>query len=139
MRIAFDSGKVWESATNFLEAYRLGRAEADAATNLMAHVPPEVVQTLSRFVRSDRSKRRSFAIRTYGMNRVLHHEPISAGMFNLNYSSACSSPWENAMQNTLELLNLTCEGMEGDFLAQHVRMRRPYGGKDIVAQMTRLA
>ena len=69
------------------------------------------------------------------MNRFLHHEPISLGMFNLNYSSASSSPWENAMMNSVELLQLALQRMEGDFQAQHVRMRKPYGGKDVVAQM----
>ena len=43
---------MWEATTKFCEAFRLGKSETDAATNLMAHVPGEVVESLTRFVRT---------------------------------------------------------------------------------------
>lgn len=45
--------QVWENTRAFAEAYRLGRAESKAATNLLLHVPQKTVENLARFVRTD--------------------------------------------------------------------------------------
>ena len=56
--IQFDFGptlwlpQVWESATAFADAYRLGQLESKSAMNLMNHVPETIVSELHRMVRT---------------------------------------------------------------------------------------
>ena len=44
--------QAWESSTSFAAAYSLGRCEAEAALNLMSHVPNSIVWRLTEIVRT---------------------------------------------------------------------------------------
>lgn len=64
------------------------------------------------------------------MGKFMHHEPISAGLFNLNYHSVgpSMSSWENELTNhpDCRLLQLLCDRMEKDWTSLAVKMRTPY-------------
>lgn len=44
--------KDWEAATQHMDAMRLGRAETEAAKNLLSSVPPAIVERLAGYVRT---------------------------------------------------------------------------------------
>lgn len=68
------------------------------------------------------------------MNKFLHHEPLASGLFNRTHNSAGQfKAWDALLCNSEPLLELVCFRMESDFLAQNVKMRKPYGAKDIEA------
>lgn len=68
------------------------------------------------------------------MGRFLHHEPIASGMLNSchNAKSSATEAWESELQCTDDLVNLVLARMEADYLALHVKMRKPFSSKDIV-------
>ena len=43
--------QIWEGAGNLASAYKLGRAEAGAATNLLHHIDDEIVERLTEMVK----------------------------------------------------------------------------------------
>ena len=76
-------------------------------------------------------------IRTFSMQKFIHHEPIANCIFNLGHvtSSSTLEVWEPFLANTRESLLLLVERMEGDYLALAPKMRKLYKQGDIETQL----
>ncbi|CAE7235238.1 unnamed protein product [Symbiodinium sp. CCMP2592] len=114
----------WEHAAKEAEAYRIGSLESKAALQLLTAVDGPVFEKLSDMVR------------TYGMNKILNHEPIADGLFNRDYCAASGQlkPWADILSNTPQSLELTLHRMEEDYKNLHVKMRKPFASKDVEPQ-----
>ena len=66
--------------------------------------------------------------------KFVTHEAIGSGVFNKGYCScsALQSPWAEHLTNDVRLLGTLLQRMEGDFLAMNVKLRKPWGTKDVV-------
>lgn len=69
------------------------------------------------------------------MGRYITHEAISMGLFSLSYNTALGafSQWDSVFQNNLELTTLLVERMATEYLSLQVKMRRPWGAKEVAS------
>lgn len=70
--------------------------------------------------------------RVFGQPRFILHDGIANGVFNEDYISVGSGdPWCSYLQNSPELLDLLLGRMKRDFESTGVKMRKPYGMKEL--------
>lgn len=71
------------------------------------------------------------------MNRFITHECIAHGVFGRSYNSGTGqlSAWEKHLQNTPELEVLLVKRLCADYLGMSLKMRRPWGLKDVDARL----
>ena len=69
------------------------------------------------------------------MGKMLTHDSLARGMWRQDYCSASSSmdAWAGVLSSTKEILLLTVERMQHDYMALNAKMRKPYGGKEVDA------
>eukprot|EP00435_Cladocopium_sp_Y103_P029473 s2370_g7.t1 len=115
-RLTCGEVSMWNSAAELASAYKLGKTEAGAASNLLNEIEAPIVQRLTGMVKQ------------WTIGRFLTHEAIQSGVFNQNYCGAAPSMagWEEALTNSMPLLNLVLDRMESDFAGLNAKMRKPY-------------
>ncbi|CAK8996569.1 Uncharacterized protein SCF082_LOCUS4848, partial [Durusdinium trenchii] len=109
-----------ENASAFASAYQVGKLEAGACTNLLTQVSTEIRTELKELVR------------IFGQPKFVLHDGIAAGIFNKNFNPVGNGdPWNIHLQNTPELLTLLLSRMRQDFEGMSIRMRKPFGQKEL--------
>ncbi|CAK9057903.1 Uncharacterized protein SCF082_LOCUS30979 [Durusdinium trenchii] len=80
----------WESSNSIAKAFRIGRAESQAVSNLMCKIPKPAVDYLEKSVKSR------------GMNRYLSHEVIGRDLLNASFTCgfAALEHWREELRNT---------------------------------------
>ena len=71
--------------------------------------------------------------RRFSMPRFLNHEPLASDLFNLHHCTGTGTlqSWGKCLTNTEELLILLTQRLEQDWSSLAVKMRRPWGVKDV--------
>ena len=66
--------------------------------------------------------------------KFVTHEAIGSGVFNRGFCSASplQSHWAEHLTNDLRVLGTLLQRMESDFLATNIKLRKPWGAKDVV-------
>ena len=67
------------------------------------------------------------------MPKFILHEPLAVDLFNESHNTAQGTlqPWAKYLTNNTELLALMLERMESDYTALSLKMRKPYGAKEV--------
>lgn len=70
------------------------------------------------------------------MNRLLTHDAIANGIFNLSYSGGGGvlQPWDRALTNSVELLDCLVDRMQMDFETASPKLRKPWGLRELEFQ-----
>ena len=67
------------------------------------------------------------------MVKFITHEAVAAGTFSRKYSPPNAGVWQEALCNSQpEVLDLYLLRLEKDFEDLHVKLRKPWTGKDLV-------
>lgn len=72
-------------------------------------------------------------VRTFSFGKFITHDAIASKWFNIDHVSTIPSmtAWDLDLVNTLPVLELMLDRMQGDFETLTVKMRRPWGSKEI--------
>ena len=132
--------EVWTKAAELASAYDIGRAESQAAINLLNETDAAVVQRLSDLVRPGSCPCQSHGVaftlaRFHGMTKFLTHEAIASGMFGRSYSAADGLPsgsvWRETLANRGPVLEWLLMRMDSDYKGTHVRLRKCWKTADL--------
>ena len=85
----FANREEWEQATGVARAFKLGKLEAEAVSNLQCSVPEHIVTALSE------------AVRTRGLSKLITHELLAKDLLNKSFSSGCGQveSWKEELRN----------------------------------------
>jgi hypothetical protein len=150
---------VWNSAAQVADAYQIGRVESNAAINLHTKVNPEIIDRLAFLVKNlghvdikffqkhknnvnseqcesselGCSARQCNDVRKWSIGKMLTHESIASGAWNKDFSSGSASmaAWEEHLIASDRVLHLALDRMENNYDATHMKMRKPYGLKEV--------
>lgn len=80
----------WSKATGLARAFNIGPKESQAVYALLCHVPEDIRNRLEA------------AVKVRGMSRLISHDVIGKGCFNLGWTSASGSTesWSEELTNT---------------------------------------
>ena len=67
------------------------------------------------------------------MNKILNHDSIATGVWNLGFSSSSHTVWEGHLVNTEESLVLLAARFESDYVALAPKMRKALKTPEVVA------
>ena len=67
------------------------------------------------------------------MNKILNHDSIATGVWNLGFSSSSHTVWEGHLVNTDESLALLVARFESDYVALAPKMRKALKTPEVVA------
>ena len=75
--------------------------------------------------------------RQHSQVRFISHEPLASGLLNTTFNGAGGglAPWDSQLQNSVASVNLLVDRLKSDFEGLSVKMRRPYGLKDVESQI----
>lgn len=137
-----------DEAAQMVAAYQIGRLECAAAQNLLKAVTRSTRNQLKELVRpGDKRVEYEVQIRTHhqissnmklifcidiriwGQPKFILHDGIAAGVFNIDYSGASGgfAPWDRALCNSQEIVDLMMQRMQKDFETLAPKMRKPWG------------
>ena len=79
----------WDQATGGARAFKLGKLESEAVSNLQCRVPEHIVATLTE------------AVRTRGLSKLVTHELLAKDLLNKTFSSGSSQveAWKEELRN----------------------------------------
>lgn len=88
-RLCFFGVQEWEQASGVAKAFKLGKLEAEAVSNLQCRVPRHIVDELSA------------AVRSRGLTRLVTHDLIAKDLLNADYSSGVGvlEGWREELRN----------------------------------------
>ena len=71
------------------------------------------------------------------MPKLISHEPLASNLFNTNHSGAVGqlASWDGHMTNSQESVLLMVKRMRCDYEGVAVKMRKPFGSKEIETYM----
>lgn len=116
--------KAWQSAGELAEALKIGRAESQAAQNLLVNIDGQIVDRLKGLVKK------------WTMQRFITHDAIASGIFNRETCSATAAmtPWQAILLNNVSTLDLVCDRLNHDFNNLSLKFRKPFthGGIELI-------
>lgn len=79
----------WEQAVGVARAFKLGKLESEAVSNLQCRVPEHIVAALSE------------AVRTRGLSKLVTHELLAKDLLNKSFSSGLGQmeAWKEELRN----------------------------------------
>ena len=79
----------WEQAAGVAKAFKLGKLEAEAVSQLQTNIPKHVVDNLAN------------AVRIRGLTKLITHELIAKEVFSSNWSSGIGQleSWKEELRN----------------------------------------
>ena len=85
----FFSRQEWGRATSVARVFSIGKGEAEAVSNLMQHIHPEVVEAMS------------VAVTVRGMNKFCNHDVLGRDLLNTSWSSGINQleHWKDILRN----------------------------------------
>ena len=78
-----------------------------------------------------------FNLRRWSFFKLMSHEPLATGLFNLNFTSDKGqwAAWQTVLVNNEPLLQLLVSRMSNDYEQLTPKMRKPFAMKDIDPQL----
>lgn len=94
---AFKFAQEWEASTSVARAFKIGKGEAAAVSNLMCKIPTEAVVFLEA------------SVKCRGMLRYLSHDILGRDLLNAGFSSGLNGleHWKEDLRNTTEVVPCT--------------------------------